>query len=60
MNKHKWYMGWPGNFCLKCGADDPIELAMAMGWYEPLEDKYDIDEHKELVKSMLVNCPFSD
>ena len=24
-NKHQRKNSWPGNFCLKCGAPDPIE-----------------------------------
>lgn len=27
--KHEWKLSWPGNYCLKCGIDDPIELALA-------------------------------
>lgn len=25
---HDWYMGFPGNFCKRCGCDDPMELCM--------------------------------
>ena len=31
MAKHKWKMSWPGNYCLKCGASDPTEEALADG-----------------------------
>lgn len=24
-NSHKWLREWPGNFCLKCGLEDPFE-----------------------------------
>lgn len=27
---HRW-SGWPGAWCLDCGADDPYELALADG-----------------------------
>lgn len=22
---HRWNLSWPGNFCLDCGYDDPVE-----------------------------------
>lgn len=31
MAEHKWNLSWPGNFCRKCGADDPMELCVADG-----------------------------
>lgn len=30
---HRW-SGWPGAWCLDCGCDDPIEIAMATGDFE--------------------------
>ena len=30
MSEHHW-SGWPGAICLKCGATDPIEEALADG-----------------------------
>jgi hypothetical protein len=27
MNPHKW-SGWPGAYCMKCGCEDPFELAL--------------------------------
>ena len=29
--KHHWWTGWPGAFCLSCGADDPAELCVGDG-----------------------------
>lgn len=26
-----WWSGWPGAYCLKCGAEDPTEIALAEG-----------------------------
>jgi len=23
--QHRWKLSWPGNFCLDCGLDDPLE-----------------------------------
>ncbi len=25
MNPHRWKLSWPGNFCLDCGMEDPLE-----------------------------------
>lgn len=30
MAEHRW-SGWPGAYCLDCGAEDPREIAMADG-----------------------------
>lgn len=27
---HKWKLSWPGNFCLRCGIDDPLEAEDAL------------------------------
>ena len=27
MKTHRW-SGWPGAFCLDCGCEDPVEMAM--------------------------------
>ena len=32
---HQW-SGWPGAFCLKCGAEDKTELAVGDGIIDPL------------------------
>lgn len=26
--EHDWKLSWPGNYCLKCGMDDPLEAAL--------------------------------
>lgn len=54
MKEHRW-SGWPGAFCLDCGAPDPTEMALADGalyfdgpdmdhleikWEEGMEEKY--------------------
>lgn len=31
VGSHRWSLGWPGNHCLDCGADDGIELAISCG-----------------------------
>lgn len=28
MTPHRWKNSWPGNFCLDCGAPDPLEEAV--------------------------------
>lgn len=50
MKKHNW-SGWPGAYCLKCGAEDPHENAIALGWLDlrPGEDPdqvWDTPEHR--------------
>lgn len=26
-----WWSGWPGAYCMKCGAEDPLEICLADG-----------------------------
>lgn len=53
--EHHW-SGWPGAFCFKCGAEDPMEIALADGWYDPWTDTWDTEEHKEQVNAAQ-RCP---
>lgn len=61
---HKW-SGWPGAYCLKCGAGDVAEVALADGWIDFVEDKnnpngmrmvYKSEVHKELIELCNNNC----
>jgi hypothetical protein len=43
---------------LKCGAEDPLEIAVADNWYDPLEDKWDTQEHQiEAEKRLICQIP---
>ena len=55
-HEHKW-SGWPGAFCLKCGAEHAFENAMGMGWVDPCTDKWDTEEHRKLVEECDGYCP---
>ena len=44
-----WFSGWPGAWCLKCGAEDPREVCLA-GCLCPCHD----DEHPEQADTALV------
>lgn len=58
---HKW-SGWPGAYCLKCGTQDPYEIAIADGWIDFVENsddptgeylqKWDTKEHETLVEQL--------
>jgi hypothetical protein len=37
MCEHRW-SGWPGAWCLDCGMEDPIEIALAEGNYVEVAD----------------------
>jgi hypothetical protein len=37
MTEHRW-SGWPGAWCLDCGAEDPREIALADGNYVEVKD----------------------
>lgn len=53
---HKW-SGWPGAYCLKCGAGQALEVAIAEGWYDPYEDTWDTKEHEQLIIDADGSCP---
>jgi len=46
MNSHHW-SGWPGAFCLKCGCEDLLEIAIGSCYYDPYTNTWDTEEHKE-------------
>jgi hypothetical protein len=56
VGKHKW-SGWPGAYCLLCGAEDALENALALNWYDPITGKFDTEEHKKQVIEAQNNCP---
>ena len=61
---HRW-SGYPGAYCLRCGAGQVLELALADNWlkesYGPLEDgghvgKWKSDDHRRLVEMCDGHC----
>jgi len=52
MKTHRW-SGWPGAICLDCGSENPMEIALADNWYDPITDTFDTEEHKiEIMKCL--------
>ena len=45
-NSHHW-SGWPGAYCMKCMAEDPAEIAVVDGNYDPESDTWVSDEKRE-------------
>jgi len=58
MAEHKW-SGWPGAYCLKCFASDPLEQALADNWYDPIDDTWDTEEHRLMVEKANI-CPVEE
>ena len=40
-----------------CGAEDALENAIGDGWYDPVDDKWDTEEHRKIVVEYHNNCP---
>lgn len=59
MGNHKW-SGWPGAYCLKCGAGHALEVALADNWYDPCTDTWDTEEHRKIVEEADGYCPVED
>lgn len=36
---HRW-SGWPGAWCLDCGMEDPMEIALADAHYDPYTETW--------------------
>ena len=62
---HVW-SGWPGCYCLSCGAEHALENAMGMGWVDiggpdedggALPDVWLTEDHKRLVELCDGYCP---
>lgn len=45
---HRW-SGWPGAWCLDCGCDDPVEVALAEG-------RFDIDDNGDIIMDKSIVC----
>jgi len=57
MKNHHW-SGWPGAYCLDCGCEDAIEIAVGCGYYDPhLSQWNDTKEAKQLKEQSEKSCP---
>jgi predicted RNA-binding Zn-ribbon protein involved in translation (DUF1610 family) len=56
---HRW-SGWPGAFCLKCGAPHMLEQALADDKYDPCTDTWADEEYRKTVEDFDALCPVSD
>jgi hypothetical protein len=54
MAGHRW-SGWPGAYCLDCGAEDPIEVCIADGCY--VDDEDGMPLHPCMKHSEASDCP---
>ena len=55
MTNHRW-SGWPGAFCLDCGIEASIEIALADGNYIEVEDDSDMGFHFEFPNVVVPEC----
>lgn len=55
MGNHRW-SGWPGAFCLYCGAEDLEETAIALGYFDIETGEWDTEEHRKMYTN--TKCPF--
>ena len=62
MRKHEWALTWPGNFCKRCGCDDPMEQCMADCKQCPVDEQGWPDPGKcpEHMKDEYWDCPLGD
>lgn len=50
--EHDWALSWPGNYCKRCGLDDPLEAGLACrdcqfdGGAYGIDNWTPCDEHK--------------
>ena len=44
--QHKW-SGWPGAWCLNCGIEDQVEIAIGDGVYNPYTNEWS-DKQREI------------
>jgi hypothetical protein len=53
---HRW-SGWPHAWCLDCGCEDPIEIALADGNYIEIDDDSEMGFHYEFPNVTQTECP---
>lgn len=63
MTEHRW-SGWPGAWCLDCGCEDPVEIALADGTMIEVDDpaaplgfRYEAPEHLKAEFAAKMVCP---
>lgn len=56
-----WWSGWPGAFCMKCGAQDPAEIHLADGDMDYATGQLIFkDEHERAAYEAALSCPVKD
>ena len=53
-HKGHWWSGWPGAYCMKCGAGHALEVALGEGWLNG--DTWDTEEHRKIVELADGSC----
>lgn len=53
-----WWSGWPGAYCMKCGAEHRLEIAIADGVFDPYTGAWDTPEHRQEYAEL--PCPISN
>ncbi len=56
MVNHRW-SGWPGAWCLDCGMEDQVEIAIADGVYDPCAVVWTDLKRKEACIAAMKECP---
>lgn len=59
MGRHRW-SGWPGAICEYCGAEDPLEIALADSVYDPITREWSDKEREKEAKELFDNCPLTE
>jgi len=51
VKEHHW-SGWPGAFCLDCGTEDPMEIAIATNYFDPYKGKWGDSEEAQKLREI--------
>lgn len=54
MGHHRW-SGWPGAYCMYCGAEHRMEIAIANCYFDPYTETWDTPEHEKEYQE--TDCP---
>ncbi len=54
--RHRW-SGWPGAYCLNCGMEDQVEIALADGVYDPITNEWTDTKRETDCATVMRECP---
>lgn len=57
MSEHRWALSWPGNYCIACGEEDPMEAGLCCPDCHWFGGEMGLDNWEPCVRHKPTTCP---